>query len=67
VVDFGAFVELLPGIEGLVHISELANRRIDHPHAVVRAGDEISVRILDVDPERRRIALSLRQADPDDD
>ena len=67
VVDFGAFVELLPGIEGLVHISELADRRVDHPHEVVKAGDEITVRILDVDPERRRIALSLRQADPGDD
>ncbi len=67
VVDFGAFIELLPGIEGLVHISELADRRVDHPHEVVKAGDEIIVRILDVDPERRRIALSLRQADPGDD
>ncbi len=60
-VDFGVFVELRPGVEGLIHISELANRRIIHPREVVNEGDEISVRVLDVDLSRRRISLSLKQ------
>ncbi len=61
-VDFGVFVELRPGVEGLIHISELANRRIIHPREVVNEGEEISVRVLDVDLSRRRISLSARQA-----
>lgn len=67
-VDFGVFVELLPGVEGLIHISELANRRVVHPREIVNEGEEVSVRILDVDLNRRRISLSLRQsAEYDDD
>jgi len=61
-VDFGIFVELQPGIEGLVHISELANRRIIHPREVLNEDEEIEVRILDVDLDRRRISLSRRQS-----
>ena len=61
-VDFGVFVELVPGIEGLIHISELANRRVIHPREILNEGERISVRILDVDLNRRRISLSLRQA-----
>jgi ribosomal protein S1 len=61
-VDFGAFVQLEPGVEGLVHISEMANRRIQHPREIVSEGDDVSVRILDVDADRRRISLSLRQS-----
>jgi small subunit ribosomal protein S1 len=61
-VDFGVFVELQPGIEGLVHISELANRRIIHPREVLNEDDQIEVRILDVDLDRRRISLSRRQS-----
>jgi len=61
-VDFGVFVELLPGIEGLIHISELANRRISHPREVINEDEKISVKVLDVDLDRRRISLSLRQA-----
>jgi small subunit ribosomal protein S1 len=60
-VDFGVFVELRPGVEGLIHISELANRRIIHPREVVNEGEDISVRVLDVDLSRRRISLSRRQ------
>ena len=62
-VDFGVFVELQPGIEGLIHISELANRRIVHPREVVNEDEEITVRVLDVDLGRRRISLSRKQAD----
>ncbi len=61
-VDFGVFVELQPGIEGLIHISELANRRIVHPREVVNEDEEIMVRVLDVDLGRRRISLSRKQA-----
>lgn len=61
-VDFGVFVELLPGIEGLIHISELANRRIVHPREVVNEDEEITVRVVDVDVSRRRISLSRKQA-----
>jgi small subunit ribosomal protein S1 len=61
--DFGAFVELTPGVEGLVHVSELSNRRLMHPREAVNEGDEITVRIIEVDLQRRRISLSRKQAD----
>jgi len=61
-VDFGVFVELQPGVEGLIHISELANRRIIHPREVLNEGETVSVRILEVDLQRHRISLSLRQS-----
>ena len=61
-VDFGVFVELQPGVEGLIHISELANRRIIHPREILNEDEEINVRVLDVDLDRRRISLSRKQA-----
>ena len=61
-VDFGVFVELQPGVEGLIHISELANRRVIHPREVLNEDEQITVRILDVDLDRRRISLSRKQA-----
>lgn len=61
VVDFGAFAQLEPGVEGLVHISELADISIAEPLKTVRAGDEIPVKILRVDSRRQRIGLSHRQ------
>ena len=61
-VDFGVFVQLQPGVEGLIHISELANRRIIHPREVLNENEEITVRVLDIDLDRRRISLSRRQA-----
>ncbi|MBU8871508.1 MAG: S1 RNA-binding domain-containing protein [Gemmatimonadales bacterium] len=61
-VDFGVFVELLPGVEGLIHISELANRRVIHPREVLNEGETVTVKVLDVDLNRRRISLSLRQS-----
>lgn len=61
-VDFGVFVELLPGVEGLIHISELANRRVIHPREVLNEDEEVTVRVLDVDLDRRRISLSRKQA-----
>ncbi|CAN5600747.1 hypothetical protein BH10PLA1_BH10PLA1_16240 [soil metagenome] len=62
VTDFGAFVELEPGLEGLVHVSELSNQRVRTPSDVVNQGQDVSVRILSVDVEARRIGLSIRQA-----
>ena len=61
-VPFGAFVRVEEGIEGLVHISELAERHVEIPEQVVQVGDEIFVKIIDIDLERRRITLSLKQA-----
>ncbi|MGE5608305.1 MAG: S1 RNA-binding domain-containing protein [Bacillota bacterium] len=63
VADFGAFVELEPGIEGLVHISELSNQRVRTTGDVAKVGQEVRVRILDVDHEKRRISLSIKRAD----
>jgi small subunit ribosomal protein S1 len=59
--DFGAFVELEPGLEGLVHVSELSNQRVRTPGDVVKVGQEVSVRVLDLDAEARRVSLSMRQ------
>ncbi len=61
-VPFGAFVRVEEGIEGLVHISELAERHVEIPEQVVQVGDEVMVRVIDIDLERRRISLSLKQA-----
>ncbi|MGB9378830.1 MAG: 30S ribosomal protein S1 [Mycobacteriales bacterium] len=61
-VPFGSFVRVDEGIEGLVHISELAERHVEIPEQVVNVGDEILVKVIDIDLERRRISLSLKQA-----
>jgi small subunit ribosomal protein S1 len=65
VVTFGAFVEILPGVEGLVHISELAQHHVENPREVVAQGDVVPVLILEVDAERRRLSLSLKRVDPE--
>jgi small subunit ribosomal protein S1 len=61
-VPFGAFVRVEDGIEGLVHISELASRHVEMPDQVVQVGSDAMVKIIDIDLERRRISLSLKQA-----
>ena len=61
-VPFGAFVRVEEGIEGLVHISELAERHVEIPEQVVQVGGEVMVKVIDIDLERRRISLSLKQA-----
>src|SRR5690625_1099529 len=70
-VPFGAFVRVEDGIEGLVHISELAQRHVEVPEQVAKVGDEVFVKVIDIDLERRRISLSLKQAnegvDPNSD
>ncbi|MDI9260849.1 30S ribosomal protein S1 [Alicyclobacillus sendaiensis] len=62
VVDFGAFVELRPGLEGLVHVSQISNEHVDKPSDVLQPGQEVTVRVLSVDPERKRISLSMRDS-----
>jgi small subunit ribosomal protein S1 len=61
VVTFGAFVEILAGVEGLVHISELANHHVENPREVVAQGDAVQVLVLEIDGERRRLSLSLKR------
>jgi small subunit ribosomal protein S1 len=63
VVTFGAFVEILPGVEGLVHISELAQHHVENPREVVSQGDEVRAKIIEVDGERRRLSLSLKRVE----
>jgi small subunit ribosomal protein S1 len=64
--DFGAFVELMPGIDGLVHVSELSyTRRVAKPSDVVQVGEEVSVVVKDIDPVKRRISLSMKEAEGD--
>ena len=66
-VPFGAFVRVEEGIEGLVHISELAERHIELPEQIVQVNDDIFVKVIDIDLERRRISLSLKQANDNSD
>lgn len=63
VIDFGAFAQLEPGIEGLIHISELADITVAEPLKMVSSGDRVPVKILRIHPDRQRIGLSRRQAD----
>ena len=60
IVDFGAFVELKPGVEGLVHISEMAHRHVETPHEVLQENEEVEVKVLSVDPEEQRVSLSIK-------
>jgi small subunit ribosomal protein S1 len=62
IVPFGAFVEIGESVEGLVHISEMARGHVEKPEDVVRVGDQIKVKVMDVDLDRRRISLSIRAA-----
>lgn len=66
ITSFGAFVEVEPGIDGLVHISDMSwTRRIDHPSEILKKGDEVEVVVLSIDPEQKRISLGLKQAQED--
>jgi small subunit ribosomal protein S1 len=63
VVAFGAFVEILPGVEGLVHISELADHHVENPSEVVEPGATLNVKILEIDEDRRRLSLSIKRVE----
>lgn len=66
VTDYGAFVELEPGVEGLIHISEMTwSRRMKHPAKVVKAGDQVEAVVLDLKPKERRISLGIKQLEAD--
>jgi len=60
VVDFGAFVEVFPGVEGLVHVSQISHKHIANPSDVLTAGDKVQIKVLDVNPERQRLSLSIK-------
>ena len=62
VLDFGAFVEIERGVEGLVHVSEIADERIEDPRQVLKAGDEVKTQVISVDPDERKIGLSIKGA-----
>ena len=66
VVTFGAFVEILPGVEGLVHISELAQHHVENPREVVSQGSPVNAKIIEVDADRRRLSLSLKRVEDTD-
>jgi small subunit ribosomal protein S1 len=63
VVSFGAFVEIMDGVEGLVHISELARHHVENPREVVTQGDQVRVKILEIDSDRRRLSLSVKRVE----
>jgi small subunit ribosomal protein S1 len=66
VVDYGVFVELEQGIEGLVHVSEMSwNKKVSHPSKLAKVGDEVDVVVLDIKPSDRRVSLGIKQAQPD--
>jgi small subunit ribosomal protein S1 len=61
VVTFGAFIEVVPGVEGLVHISELAQHHVENPREIVSPGETVSAKIIEMDADRRRLSLSLKR------
>ncbi len=63
-VDFGAFVEVYPGVEGLLHISQISHKHVNTPSDVLKVGQEIKVKVLDVQPENHRLSLSMRALEP---
>lgn len=64
IVNFGAFIELIPGVEGLVHISQMADFHVKHPSEIIQEGEEIEAKILDISIENKRISLSIKKARP---
>jgi small subunit ribosomal protein S1 len=59
-VSYGAFVEVFPGVEGLVHISQIAHKHIATPHEVLKEGQEVQVKVLDVNEAEQRLSLSIK-------
>jgi len=63
IVNFGVFVEIAPGVEGLVHISQLAHRHVTTPHEVVKEGQEVKAKVLDFNPAEKRVSLSIKETE----
>ncbi|MBP1551976.1 MAG: S1 RNA-binding domain-containing protein, partial [Oscillospiraceae bacterium] len=61
ITKFGAFVKILPGVDGLVHISEIAWERVEDPNTVLKVGEEVQVKLIGVDLEAKRVSLSIKQ------
>jgi small subunit ribosomal protein S1 len=66
IASFGAFARLEDGVEGLIHVSEMGDGRIQHPRELVKENDTVPVRIIRIDPTRKRIGLSMRRVESDD-
>lgn len=64
IANFGAFVEIIPGVEGLVHISQMADFHVKHPSEIIKEGEEVEAKILDINIENKRISLSIKKARP---
>src|SRR5699024_4686479 len=64
--SFGAFVEVFPGVEGLVHISQISHEHIETPHEMLEEGQEVEVKVLDVKPEEHRLSLSMKALKADE-
>ncbi len=63
--DYGAFIELVPGVEGLIHVSEMSwTKRVKHPSKIMNIGDEVEAMVLDIDSENKRISLGMKQIEP---
>ena len=65
-MTFGAFAEIIPGVDGLIHISQIADRRIGKPEDVLSEGQEVDAKIIDIDADNKRISLSIRALLSDD-
>jgi small subunit ribosomal protein S1 len=63
-VSFGAFVEVYPGVEGLVHVSQISHRHVETPAEVLEEGQEVEVKVLDILPDQKRISLSMKEVEP---
>lgn len=60
IMPFGAFAQILPGVDGLIHISQIANKKLATPAEVLKKGDEVKVKVIDIDTENKKISLSIR-------
>ena len=64
--DFGAFAHIIPGIDGLIHISQIANKHVAKPADVLKIGEKVNVKITEIDEERKRVSLSIRALLPEE-
>ena len=67
ITSFGAFAQIINGVDGLIHISQIANKRVDNVADILKVGDEVEVKITEIDPEKKRISLSMRALLPEDE